>query len=109
MINISWYRDDDGVIITDEKFGSDCAECSMFCQEGTISVPCNGERTDCPYYKEVDTYEYDKKLKTQTIEQIKRWCIDNSIIDYEEEFSDNGDCLVVLSKLEKFLDSLEDK
>ena len=57
----------------------------------------------------IKTYEYDKKLKTQTIEQIKRWCIDNSIIDYEEEFSDNGDCLVVLSKLEKFLDSLEDK
>jgi hypothetical protein len=109
VIDISWYRDDDGVIITDKEFGSDCAECSMFCQEGTISVPCNGERTDCPYYKEVDTYEYDKKLKTQTIEQIKRWCIDNSIIDYEEEFSDNGDCLVVLSKLEKFLDSLEDK
>jgi hypothetical protein len=109
VIDISWYRDDDGVIITDREFGSDCAECSMFCQEGTISVPCNGERTDCPYYKEVDTYEYDKKLKTQTIEQIKRWCIDNSIIDYEEEFSDNGDCLVVLSKLEKFLDSLEDK
>ena len=109
VIDISWYRDDDGVIITDREFGSDCAECSMFCQEGTISVPCNGERTDCPYYKEVDTYEYDKKLKTQTIEQIKRWCVDNSIIDYEEEFSDNGDCLVVLSKLEKFLDSLEDK
>ena len=109
VIDISWYRDDDGVIITDREFGSDCAECSMFCQEGTISVPCNGERTDCPYYKEVDTYEYDQKLKTQTIEQIKRWCIDNSIIDYEEEFSDNGDCLVVLSKLEKFLDSLEDK
>lgn len=59
--------------------------------------------------KEVDTYEYDKKLKTQTVEQIRRWCIDNSIIDYEEEFSDNGDFLVVLSKLEKFLDSLEDK
>lgn len=109
MIDISWYRDDDGVIITDEEFGSDCAECSMFRQEGTISVPCNVERTDCPYYKEVDTYEYDKKLKSQTVEQIRRWCIDNSIIDYEEEFSDNGDCLVVLSKLENFLDSLEDK
>ena len=109
MINISWYRDDDGAIITDEEFGSDCTECNMFCQEGTISVLCNGERTDCPYYKEVDTYEYDKKLKTQTIEKIRRWCIDNSIIDYEEEFSDNGDCLIVLSRLEKFLDELENK
>lgn len=43
VIDISWYRDDDGVIITEREFGSDCAECSMFCQEGTISVPCNGE------------------------------------------------------------------
>lgn len=31
VIDISWYRDDDGVIITDKEFGSDCAECSMFC------------------------------------------------------------------------------
>jgi len=71
VIDISWYRDDDGVIITDREFGSDCAECSMFCQEGTISVPCNGERTDCPYYKEVDTYEYDKKLKLRQLNKSK--------------------------------------
>ena len=48
MINISWYRDDDKVIITDEEFGSDCAECSMFCQEGTNSVPCNPVAPNAP-------------------------------------------------------------
>lgn len=49
----------------------------------------------------------DKKIETQIIQQIRSWCIDNSFIDYDEEFSDNGDCLILLSELEKFLDSLE--
>ena len=109
MINISWYRYDDGAIITDEEFNLDCIYCRAFCQEGAISVPCDGKRTDCPHYKEIDTSEYDKRMREQIIEQIRRWCIDSSIIDYEEEFSDNGDCLVILSKLEKFLDGLEEK
>lgn len=51
----------------------------------------------------------DKMIKTQIIQQIKRWCIDNSFVDYDEEFSDNGDCLILLSELEKFLDGLEDQ
>ena len=41
------------------------------------------------------------------IDEILRWCVDNSIVDYEEEFSDNGDCIIVLSKLEKFLEGLK--
>ena len=49
-----------------------------------------------------------KNVRNKTIDEILRWCIDNSIIDYEEEFSDNGDCLIVLSKLEKFLDQMKD-
>lgn len=67
---MSWYRDNDGKIITDEEFQSDCMECSCFCQEGTINIPCNGERTDCPYFKEVDTSEYDKEIRNMTIDEF---------------------------------------
>ena len=67
---MSWYRDDDGKIITDEEFGSDCDECSIFCQEGRITIPCKGERTDCPYFKEVDTSEYDKKIYNKAIDDF---------------------------------------
>lgn len=67
---MSWYRDDDGKIITDEEFQSDCMECACFCQEGTINIHCNGERTDCPYFKEVDTSEYDKKIRAKAIDEF---------------------------------------
>lgn len=49
-----------------------------------------------------------KNVRNKTIDEILRWCIDNSIIDYAEEFSDNGDCLIVLSKLEKFLNQMKE-
>ena len=45
-------------------------------------------------------------VRNKIIDEILRWCVDNSIVDYEEEFSDNGDCIIVLSKLEKFLEGL---
>ena len=67
---MSWYIDDNGKIITDEEFCSDCGECSIFCQEGRITVPCNGERTNCPYFKEVDTSEYDKKIYNKAIDDF---------------------------------------
>ena len=47
-----------------------------------------------------------KNVRDKTIDEILRWCVDNSIIDYEEDFSDNGDCLIILSQLEKFLENL---
>lgn len=49
-----------------------------------------------------------KNVRNKMIDEILRWCIDNSIIDYEEEFSDNGDCLIVLSRLEKFLNQMKE-
>ena len=87
---MSWYRDDDEKIITDEEFQDDCCNCSAFCSEGTITVPCNGERSDCPYFKEVDTSEYDKGIREKTIDEfVKRihkefsdYRIDGKIIDY---------------------------
>ena len=67
---MSWYRDDGGKIITDEEYQDDCCNCSAFCSEGTITVPCNGERSDCPYFKEVDTSEYDKKIRAEAIDDF---------------------------------------
>lgn len=67
---MSWYRDDDGKIITDEEFKDCCCNCSAFCSEGTITVPCNGDRSDCPYFKEVDTFEYDKKIRAKAIDEF---------------------------------------
>lgn len=48
-----------------------------------------------------------KNVRDKTIDEILRWCVDNSIVDYEEDFSDNGDCLIILSQLEKFLENLQ--
>lgn len=67
---MSWYRDSDGKIITDEEYRNDCMECECFCQEGMVNIPCNGERTDCPYFKEIDTSEYDKKIRDKVIEEF---------------------------------------
>ncbi len=67
---ISWYRDSDGKIITDEEYKNDCMECECFCQEETVNIPCNGERTDCPYFKEVDTSDYDKEIRDKAIEEL---------------------------------------
>lgn len=67
---MSWYRDSDGKIITDEEYRNDCMECECFCQEGMINIPCNGERTDCPYFKEVDTSEYDKEIRNKIVEKF---------------------------------------
>lgn len=73
---MSWYRDNDGKIITNEEFQNNCTECSCSCQEGTTSAPCDGERTDCPYFKEVGTSEYDKEIRNKVItefaERLKR-------------------------------------
>ena len=83
---MSWYRDDDGKIITDEEFGSDCGECSMFCQEGRITIPCNGERTDCPYFKEVDTSEYDKKIYNKAIDDLTNKLTSDEFQKYNLDF-----------------------
>lgn len=79
--DMSWYRDNDGKIITDEEFQSDCMECSCFCQEGTISIPCNGERTECPYFKEVDTSEYDKEIRKKAIDDFTEALLCFDVID----------------------------
>ena len=81
---MSWYRDDDGKIITDEEFQDCCCNCSAFCSEGTITVPCNGERTDCPYFKEVDTSEYDKETRAKAIDEFEK-----EIRDWQIDIQDN--------------------
>lgn len=79
---MSRYRDNDGKIITDEEFQSECTECSCFCQEGTISIPCNGERTDCPYFKEVDASEYDKEIRNKAIDEFAERMKNNLVLRY---------------------------
>lgn len=67
---MSWYRNSDGKIVTDEEYRNGCMECECFCQEGMVNIPCNGERTDCPYFKEVDTSDYDRGIRNKAIEEF---------------------------------------
>ena len=67
---MSWYAEEDGRIITNEEFGIHCCNCSAFCAERKISVPCGGDRNDCPHFKEVDTSEYEKKIRTKAIDEF---------------------------------------
>lgn len=64
---MSWYRDSDGQIITDEEFKNECMKCACFRQEGMFNIPCNGERADCLSFSEVDTSEYDKKFEIRRL------------------------------------------
>ena len=86
--DMSWYRENDGKIITDEEFQKACMECPCFCEEGVITVLRNGERTNCPYYKEVDTSEYDKEIRNEAIDEFKERLKDASFPTLE-------DCLAV--------------
>ena len=90
---MSWYRDDDGKIITDEEFENGCCNCSAFCSEGTITVPCNGERTDCSYFKEVDTSEYDKAIREKVIDEFAEKV--KPIIDEKIKGWTNCDYLII--------------
>lgn len=35
-----------------------------------INILCNGERTGCPFFTEVDTSDYDKKIRDKAIEEF---------------------------------------
>lgn len=109
---MSWYRDNDGKIITDEEFCDDCCECSAFCQEGTISVPCNGERTDCPYFKEVDTSDYDKEIRDKAIDEAieasaKAICVGCGYLDGHKCTYKGANCSVSKPMLEVVVNALE--
>lgn len=41
-----------GSIISDEEFGEACIECVCmgFLREVTLSLPCDGEICNCPYF-----------------------------------------------------------
>lgn len=97
---MSWYRDSDGKIVTDEEYRNDCMECECFCQEGMVSIPCNGERTDCPYFKEVDTSEYDKEIRDKAIdtfteEAMKRF----TEVDLKRGYPTVTDCKIILREI----------
>lgn len=58
------------------------------------------------FIKKIDGH--DRELKDQVIDQILSWCFDNSFVDYTEEYSDNGDCLVVYSRLANYLEEMKE-
>lgn len=109
---MSWYRDSDGKIITDEEFQSDCYECSAFCSEGTITIPCNGERTDCPHFKEVDTSDYDKEIRNKAIDEAleksaKAICVGCAYLNGHKCTYNGANCGVSKPMLEAVTKALE--
>ena len=48
-----------------------------------------------------------KNVRDKTIDEILRWCVDNSIVDYGGDFSDNGGGRIILSQLEELLENLK--
>ena len=51
---MSWQIIETGETVTEEEFLSNCDNCAAFYAEGNLSVPCNGERCNCVFFKEID-------------------------------------------------------
>lgn len=67
---MAWYREEDGVVISDEQFKEVCCNCYGHCAEGCISVPCRGDELSCPYYDVADTDKYEKEIRAKAIEEF---------------------------------------
>ena len=68
--------------MTNEEFEIHCCNCSAFCAEGTISVSCGGDRNDCPYFKEVDTSEYEKEIRRKAIVEFAEQMKNKLVVRY---------------------------
>ena len=51
---MSWKDYETDEIISDDEFEEECMNCRCFCSDGSLSIPCDGDRYDCPYYGEID-------------------------------------------------------
>lgn len=109
---MSWHRDSDGKIVTDEEYRNDCMECECFCQEGMVNIPCNGERTDCPHFKEVDTSDYDKEIRDRAIEEFASLLSNKDNIvryDIDEILSESGNFDYACDCFRKYIDEIAEQ
>ena len=67
---MAWYNYEDAILLTEEEFQEGCCNCSAHCAEGTISVPCDGDRGECPFYGELESDAYDKEIRAKAIEEF---------------------------------------
>ena len=68
--SMAWYNYEDAILLTEEEFQEGCCNCSAHCAEGTISVPCDGDRGECPFYGELESDAYDKEIRAKAIEEF---------------------------------------
>ena len=109
---MSWYIEEDGIIVTDEEFQDGCSECMSYCSVGAITVPCNGESYDCPYYKEVDTFEYDKKIRNKTIEEFAEKCnqkITEFILEHQQQLTFASGVSVAWNIIDEIADNMKEE
>lgn len=75
---MAWYNYEDAILLTEEEFQEGCCNCSAHCAEGAISVPCDGDRGECPFYGELESDAYDKEIRAKAIsefaERLKHRC-----------------------------------
>lgn len=67
---MAWYNYEDAILLTEEEFQEGCCNCSAHCAEGAISVPCDGDRGECPFYGELESDAYDKEIRAKAIEEF---------------------------------------
>lgn len=82
---MAWYNYEDAILLTEEEFQEGCCNCSAHCAEGAISVPCDGDRGECPFYGELESDSYDKKIRAKAIEEFAE-----RIRDWQKEIYQNG-------------------
>nr|WP_270249173.1 DUF551 domain-containing protein [Coprococcus catus] len=93
-IEIMNWTNDDGEIFTDAEFEQQCIECRNFCSEGRISAPCDGIRTNCPYFRQTIKEDDMKQLLDQLRSLIDSY---NEWIPVEERLPDTDDKVWITS------------
>ena len=92
-MGMNWINED-GIILTEEQFEVACNNCMGHCSEGCVSVPCKGDKLNCPNFGMVDTSEYDAAVRNRVIDELTKalivnftdWQMSNASVGNEEKY-----------------------
>ena len=103
--------------IKDFEMPHDCDSCPFFMGENThCTVGCfvpygyddHGENRpkDCPLIEVALKDQCEARLKadmTAVLEELKKEIEENGIVDFEETYVDNGECIISVSECNRFI------
>lgn len=104
---MAWYNYEDAILLTEEEFQEGCCNCSAHCAEGAISVPCDGDRGECPFYGELESDAYDKKIRAKAIEEFAEALKNHAVDHYSDYLGSNVDKILYVEDIDKIVNELK--